>query len=250
MTLFNTLRIALNGITANKLRAMLTALGIIIGVASVIATLALGQGAQAAVESSFRFLGSNQIQIGAKQAIEDGVLVPYGRPLTYQDGLFLPQSVELVDRVDMSVSGLGKVRRGRVALDMTVSGTTADALVSIIAGGQVQPVGWPEDEPLTKDAFFAQGRMFSPAEVMADADVCVLGAQTAEDLFQGDDPLGETIWVSRQRCLIIGVLVELETTDPQQRYRSKPNEGLHMPIGTAIHNLYDGASSRDTIPSV
>ena len=94
MTLLNTFLTALNGLTANKLRAALTALGIIIGVASVIATLALGQGARAAVEESFRFLGSDQIQIGVKQALEDGELVPYGQSLTYEDGLLLPGAVE------------------------------------------------------------------------------------------------------------------------------------------------------------
>jgi putative ABC transport system permease protein len=55
--------------------------------------------------------------------------------------------------------------------------------------------------------------------------------------------LGETIWIDRERCLVIGVLVELETTDPQQRYRSKPNEAVYLPIGTAIRNLYDKAPS-------
>jgi putative ABC transport system permease protein len=250
MTLLNTFLTALNGLTANKLRAALTALGIIIGVASVIATLALGQGARAAVESSFRFLGSDQIQIGVKQALEDGDLVPYGQPLTYEDGLLLPESVELVDRVEMGVSGEGKVRRGRVSLDMTITGTTADALVSVIASGEIQPVGWPEGEPLTEEAFFAQGRMPVPAEVAADADVCVLGSQTAEDLFEGDDPLGETIWINRERCLVIGVLAELEMTDPQERYRNKPNEAIYLPIGTAIRNLYNTAPSGAGAPSV
>jgi putative ABC transport system permease protein len=250
MTPFNTFLTALNGLVANKLRATLTALGIIIGVASVIATLALGQGARAAVESSFRFLGSDQIQIGVKQALEDGVLVPYGQPLTYEDGLQLPGSVELVDRVEMGVSGDGKVRRGRVSQDMTITGTTADALVSVIASGEIQPVGWPEGKLLTEEAFFAQGRMPTVAEVAADADVCVLGSQTAEDLFEGDDPLGETIWINRERCLVIGVLAELEMTDPRERYRNKPNEAIYLPIGTAIRNLYDTAPSGASTPSV
>jgi putative ABC transport system permease protein len=239
MSLVNTLRTAWHGITANKLRAVLTALGVIIGVASVIATLALGNGARAAVEEKFRFLGSDQIQISVKHALEDGAFVPFGEPLSYEDGLLMPEAVELVDRVEMSVQGDGKVRRGRVVLDLTITGATADALQTVIARGEVQPIGWPEGEPLSEDAFVGQGRIFTPAEVLGDADVCVLGYQTAEDLFEGDDPVGETIWVNRQRCLVIGVLAELEPTDPEQRYRSKPNEGLYLPISTAIHNLYD-----------
>jgi putative ABC transport system permease protein len=250
MTLFNTFRTALHGLSANKLRAALTALGIIIGVASVIATLALGQGARAAVEESFRYLGSDQIQIGVRQALDDGALVPYGKPLTYEDGLLLPDSVELVDRVEMSVSGEGKVRRGRVALDMTVTGVTADTLQSAITSGEVQPVGWPEGEPLTEEAFLDRGRMFAGAEVAADADVCVLGSQTTEDLFEGDDPLGETIWINRERCLVVGVLAELEATDPQDRYRSKPNDAVYLPIGTAIRNLYGTDPGGQDAPSV
>ena len=76
VSLHNTLVTAWRALAANKLRAALTALGVIIGVASVIATLALGNGARAAVEASFRYLGSDQIQIHAKKAIEDGELVP------------------------------------------------------------------------------------------------------------------------------------------------------------------------------
>jgi putative ABC transport system permease protein len=239
MTLFNTLVTALRGVAANKLRAALTTLGIIIGVASVIATLALGNGARAAVEASFRFLGSDEIQISGKKAIEDGELVPYGQPLTYEDGLSMPGSVELVDRVDMSVEGRAKVRHGRVVVDTVVTGLTAEAPVSVIAGGQLQPVGWPEDELLTVEAFFVGGRFFTAEEALADAGLCVLGCHTAEALFEGDDPLGETVWVNRQHCLIIGVLAELEATDPHLRLQSEVNEGLLMPIGTAIHNLYD-----------
>jgi putative ABC transport system permease protein len=250
MSLSNTLLTALRGVGAHKLRAALTALGVIIGVASVIATLALGNGARAAVEASFRFLGSDQIQISARQVVEDGALVPYGRPLTYEDGLRLPAAVELVDRVEMQVRGAAKVRRGRAVLDMTVSGTTAEALITIITRGQAQPVGWPAAEPLRAGAFIGRGRSFTPAEVLADADVCVLGHETAVVLFAGDDPLGETIRVARQRCLVVGVLAELEPTDPQQRYRTKPNQALYLPIGTAIRTLFDDAPSGDGLPPV
>jgi putative ABC transport system permease protein len=86
--------------------------------------------------------------------------------------------------------------------------------------------------------------------VLADAEVCVLGHETAGYLFEGDDPLGETIWVARQRCLVVGVLAELEPTDPQQRYHTKPNDALYLPIGTAIGALFDGAPSGHGAPPV
>jgi putative ABC transport system permease protein len=250
MSLFNTLRTALRGLTANKLRATLTTLGIIIGVASVIAMLALGNGARAAVEASFRFLGSDQIQISTKQQVDDGELVPVGDILSYEDGLLMPAEVELVNRVEMSIVGSGKVRHGRAVLDMSILGVTADALSTLVSKGQVQPIGWPEGEPLSADALIDQGRFFAPSEVLAGADVCVLGYETALDLFLGDDPLGQTVWISRQRCLVIGVLAKLETIDPGQRYRSKPNEAFYMPISTAIRLLYEDEPSVSIVARV
>src|SRR5271169_6374542 len=69
---FNTLLTALRGIISNTLRTVLTTLGIVIGVASVIATLALGNGARAAVNANFRFLGSDQIQIDQDLQLKNG----------------------------------------------------------------------------------------------------------------------------------------------------------------------------------
>jgi putative ABC transport system permease protein len=159
--------------------------------------------------------------------------------LSYEDGLYLAGEVELVSRADMSINGQGKVRQGRVVLDMLLTGTTANALETLAGRNDVQPIDWPDGEPLTAAGLIGQGRFFTPAEVLANADVCVLGYETAEDLFEGDQPLDEVVWVNRHRCLVIGVLVELETIDPDQRTRTKPNEAFYLPISTAIHQLYD-----------
>jgi len=235
MSLVNTIRTAFRGFTENKLRAVLTTLGVVIGVASVIAMLALGTGARAAVGAQFRLLGSDEVMISADWMMqEEGT----GKPLTYQDGLQMVEAVELVERVEMSISGAAKVRRGRVVLDMYISGTTADVLETLGRELDVQPVGWPEGEPLSADAFIGEGRFFTPAEVRDGADVCVLGYQTALDLFEGDDPLGAPIQVNRERCEVIGVLAELEPTDPEERRRGRFNDALYMPISTAIRNLY------------
>jgi putative ABC transport system permease protein len=239
MTLADTLRTAWRGATANALRAALTTLGIIIGVASVITTLALGNGAREAVNAGFRSLGSDQIQIASRYEYDDGQSVLVGHILSHEDGLLMPDAVDLVDRVDMSVSGAGKVRRGRIVLDLAVTGTTATALTTQIASGQVQPLDWIEGEPLTPDAFLERGRFFTPAEVLGAAEVCVLGHQTADDLFEGDDPLGQTIRVGRRPCIVIGVITELEFVDPTQGNRSQPNEAVYLPISAAINNLFD-----------
>lgn len=241
MTPFNTFLTALRGIIGNKLRAGLTALGIVIGVASVIAMLALGNGARAAVEANFRHLGADSIQIGVKMERdrEEGEYAPIGEILSYEDGLRMPAAVELVRRVEMSVTGEGKVRHNRNVLDMIVSGATADALLSLVAERQVQPLNWPEGQRLDTAAFIGQGRFFTPSEVLAGADVCVLGYKTALDLFEGDNPLDEIVWVNRRRCLVIGVLAELEVTNPALRNRLRPNESFYLPLSTAIRNLFD-----------
>jgi putative ABC transport system permease protein len=243
MTILDTLRTALRGITANKLRAMLTTLGIIIGAASVIAMLALGNGARAAVEASFRFLGSDSIRISVKRELDQNELVLVGQILSYEDGLYMPRAVELVKRVEMSVSGTGKARRGRTVLDLVITGATADALSMLFNRNQVQPASWIEGEPLSSTAFIGQGRFFTPSEVLSGADICVLGYKTAEDLFGRDAPVDDVIWVNRRRCLVVGVISELEVIDPTLRNRLRPNEALYLPISTAIRNLYENEPS-------
>lgn len=241
MTPLNVLRTALRGLLANKLRVALTTLGIVIGVASVITMLALGNGARAAVDANFRFLGSDTVQVSVKRELEQeqGELAPVGQILSYQDGLRLVNAVELVNRAEMSVSGAAKVRHGRAVLDMVATGATANALESLVNRSQVQPVQWTEGDRLSAAAFIDRGRFFTPLEVLQGSDVCVLGHKTAEDLFGGVDPLDEVIWVNRHRCLVVGVIKELEVVNVAMRNRLRPNEALYLPISAAIRNLYD-----------
>lgn len=239
MTFLKTIRTAFTGISSNLLRAVLTTLGIVIGVASVISMVALGNGARAAVEANFRNLGADMVQISVKEKIDQGDFVPVGQILSYEDGLHMPKEIAQVSRVIMSISGEGKVRRGFNVLDMQVSGTTADGLDNLAAQGDTQPVDWPDGELLTGEAFLGNGRFFTPAEVLSQADVCVLGHKTAGQLFGGDNPLEEIVWVNRHKCLVIGVLTELEVTNPALRNQVRPNEAFYLPISTAINNLFD-----------
>ena len=239
MSLTDLLRTAFRNVAANKLRAALTMLGVVIGVASVIAMLALGNGARAAVDATFQSLGANQIQVGQRYAMEDGEFQPSGRQLTFNEGLEMASTIPLVERVEMSASKTIKARFGKNTVEISVIGTTADAIEGLVSSGEIQPVGWVGDTAISADDLLGDGRIFSADEVYAGAPVCVLGHQTALDLFLGDNPIGETIWVDRTRCTVIGVITELESTDVQQRYRSDPNEGLLMPISTVIQTLYE-----------
>jgi putative ABC transport system permease protein len=235
---------AWKALMGNKLRAVLTMLGIVVGVASVIAVLALGNGARAAVEASFRGLGANNIEITARQEIEDGEYRPIGQILSYRDGLEMAVEIDLIERVEMSVVARNRLRNGRSLLDdAMITGTNTTLLLRAMPVGGVRPLSWPESEPLTEDGFetalLAEGRMFTPAELLAGEAVCVLAHETAEDLFQGGSAINTTIWVDRARCLVIGVLVELEYIDSAERLRGSPNEFLLMPIGAVIRELYD-----------
>lgn len=239
MTLLKTIRTAVIGISSNVLRAVLTTLGIVIGVASVISMLALGNGARAAVEANFRNLGADMVQISVKEKIDQGEFVPVGQILSYEDGLHMPKELPLVGRVIMSINGEGKIRQGTNVIDMLVTGSTAEGLNNMAGQGDTQPVGWPDGVPLTGDAFMGDGRFFTPAEVLSHADVCVLGQKTAEQLFGGDNPLEEIVWINRRKCLVIGVLTELEVTNPVLRNQARPNEAFFLPLSTAINNLFD-----------
>ena len=239
MSLTDLLRTALRSVSANKLRAALTMLGVVIGVASVIAMLALGNGARAAVDATFQSLGANQIQIGQRFEMQDGEMQPMGEKLTFIDGLDIAATIPLVERVEMSVSKTLKARFGQNSIEINAIGTTFDAIQGIASSGEVQPVGWTGSEVISVDDFLADGRFFSDEEVFAGVPVCVLGYQTALDLFSGDNPIGETIWIDRKRCTVVGVLAELESTDIQNRYQSDPNEALIMPISAMIQLLYE-----------
>ena len=239
MSLTDLLRTALRSVAANKLRAALTMLGVVIGVASVIAMLALGNGARAAVDATFQSLGANQIQIGPRFSMQDGEFKASGEKLTYIEGLDIPVNAPLVERVEMSVGKTLKTRFGRNSIEINATGVSSDALDGIVSTGEVQPIGWNPDASFSAEDFISDGRFFSTDEVYASAPVCVLGYQTALDLFSGDNPIGETIWIERTRCSVIGVLVELESTDLENRYRFDPNEVLLMPISTMIQQLYE-----------
>ena len=125
-------------------------LGVVIGVASVIAMLALGNGARAAVDATFQSLGANQIQIGQNFAMEDGELQPREKHLTFAEGSIWLSTIPLDrERVEMSVSKAVKARFGKNTVEINTIGTTADAIDGIVSSGDVQPVGWTGEVPLS-----------------------------------------------------------------------------------------------------
>jgi putative ABC transport system permease protein len=181
--------IALRALRRNKLRSALTALGIIIGVASVVAMVAVGNGAQARITNQVAALGQNLLSIFAGSRRTGGV----------QSGLGSASALTLAD-----ADAIGREVVDVVALSPEVS-STAQA----IAGGRnwsTTIAGESPDYLKIRDWKLASGSMFSPREVRSAAKVAIIGSKTANELFGPLNPVGQTVRVSNIPFVIIGLL--------------------------------------------
>ncbi len=181
--------IALRALRRNKLRSTLTALGIIIGVASVVAMVAVGNGAQARIESQVAALGQNMLTVFAGSRRTSGVNAGLGSAstITLADARALAREVTDVVAVSPEVS------------------TTAQA----IANGrnwQTSLVGEAPDYLKIRDWKLAAGAMFTEREVRSAAKVAILGSKTSRELFGPLNPVGQTVRVKNIPFVIIGLL--------------------------------------------
>jgi putative ABC transport system permease protein len=189
MSILMTLRIALKALNRNKLRTVLTMLGMIIGVGAVITMVALGRGAQATIEEQVKSAGTNVININAGNFTQGGVRQGQGMSstLTAEDATSLRQ-----------VPGVQYVSAG------------VNSRSQIIAGNQnwsSQVQGVDVDFPLIRSWGTTYGSFFTPQDVSSAAKVAVLGKVVAETLFgEGVDPTGEIIRVRNQPFKVIGVM--------------------------------------------
>jgi len=184
-----TAMIALRALRRNKLRSGLTALGIIIGVASVVAMVAVGNGAQARIEAQVSALGQNLLSIFAGSRRSGGV----------NSGLGSASSMTLADA--------DAIRREvtDVAAISPEDSTTAQA----IANGRnwsTTVAGESPDYLKIRDWKLASGSMFTDREVRSAAKVAVIGSKTANELFGPLNPIGQTVRVQGIPFVIIGLL--------------------------------------------
>ena len=179
---------ALVSIAQNKLRAGLTVLGILIGVAAVIALVAIGQGAQDSIRAQVQALGSNLITV-VPQASRTAGGAAIEAPLTVDDARAIFASVPGVLGVAPEISQRTAVRFGRTGSTLTVIGTS-DAYAVIR--------NWP----------VAEGSFFDAADIEADRAVAVLGWNVAEDLFPHRGAIGQTIRIGNFSYEIVGILSE------------------------------------------
>ncbi len=184
-----TAMIALRALRRNKLRSGLTALGIIIGVASVVAMVAVGNGAQSNIQSQVAALGQNLLMVFAGSRRAGGV----------NSGLGSASTITLAD-----AETIGREVTDVVAVSPEVS-TSAQA----IANGRnwsTTVVGESPDYLKIRDWKLSAGSMFTEREVRSAAKVGIIGSKTAYELFGPLNPIGQTVRVKNIPFVIIGLL--------------------------------------------
>jgi putative ABC transport system permease protein len=181
--------IALRALRRNKMRSSLTALGIIIGVASVVAMVAVGNGAQARIESQVAALGQNLLTIFAGSRRTGGVNSGLGSAsaLTLSDSEAIAREVTDVVAISPEVSTSAQAIANGRNWSTTIAGESPDYLK-------------------IRDWKLASGSMFVDREVRSAAKVAVIGSKTATELFGPIDPVGQTVRIKNIPFVIIGVL--------------------------------------------
>ena len=195
MNLFESFRLAFNGLRANKMRSFLTMLGVIIGVGAVIALVSVGTGASREVTTQVEALGSNLVIVMPASA--------RGRDLRVEDAATIEERVAGVAHAVPSLRESATVVWTGRSIDTDVVGTT-----EFLPEVQSHPVG--------------QGRFLSGQDVLYRRFVAVLGATARNNLFGLRDPMGQEIYISGYPFTVIGVMAEkgeggLFTPDPDDR---------------------------------
>src|SRR4029079_15378840 len=189
MRIFATLKIALRALRRNKLRTVLTMLGIIIGVGAVIAMVGIGNGAKAQVQARIAALGQNVVQIFSGSVNRNGVFSGFGGAgtLTVEDALAIQNEIPNIAGVSPEVRSGAQITAGENNWSTQVMGESVDYLTVR---------GWE----------LADGEMFTEADERSAAKVCILGKTTADRLFPDDDPVGKTIRIKNVPVKVLGVL--------------------------------------------
>ena len=223
MSLYQTLLVALRSLRLNPMRSILTMLGIVIGVASVVTVLAIGSGAQGQVADQIRAIGANVLMITPGTAKKDGVRLKAGTRLTLTEGdvdAILAQ-VPQVRAAAGSLSGSAQIVRENRNWNTTVNGTT---------NGHFLVRDWP----------VAAGRTFNGTEQSTAAKVAILGSVVAKELFGPDSPVGTEVRIMSVPFEVVGVL---DAKGPDQ------DDVVFVPLETAKLRFLGSASgvNRDAV---
>jgi putative ABC transport system permease protein len=208
MQILEYVRIAFRALSANKLRSVLTMLGIIIGVGAVVTLMALGDGVQAQVTGDIAGLGSNLLSITRRGDL------PGGKPLTWQDYQQLRLLVPGIADSNASFRRNGQVTYGSVTLNVPIRATESNYL-------QVRNIA------------LARGRFFNDRDNQLRARVVVLGADLADALFGQLNPLGREVKLNESAYKIVGVLLKRgNTLGPSE------DDNAFIPLETGYTRLF------------
>ena len=214
------LRIALEAIGKNKVRSLLTMLGIIIGVAAVIVMIAISAGTEATISDQITSLGSNLIYIssGFSQA---GPGMASSGGLIYDDATAIEGQISGVKGVVVEQDASETIKAGSVSLDsISVTGTSPDFLD-------------------VRNLTVAEGRFYTADDVTNKKKVAVLGYDLATELFGTTDPIGQSMLVSSTRLTVIGVMAEKGTVG-EVDYDAR----LYAPISVVLQKFAQTPFSR------
>jgi putative ABC transport system permease protein len=184
------MKIAFRALRINKLRSALTMLGIIIGVGAVIAMVAVGSGATQRIQEQIASIGSNVIMVSPGSVTASGIRLGSGfaMTMTMDDAKALARDCPSVQAVAPSSRGGAQIVFGNNNWATNVQGTTPDYLI-------------------IRDIAVQNGASFTQQDVDSDAKVALLGQTVVDNLFNGDDPIGQAIRIKHVPFTVVGTLV-------------------------------------------
>ena len=203
-------------LAGNKVRSGLTMLGIIIGIASVIAMVAIGQGAQNSIAKNIEAIGSNLIMISPGAQRVGGISQGGGsaQSLTVDDATAIQNEVSNVQAVAPTITKRGQVTAGGNNTNTQIIGTTGDYLT-------------------VRNVTIDSGSFFTDQQMKTSAKVAVIGPTTRDDLFgTGVDPTGKTIRINKMDFQVIGMTVAKGGIGFNNQ-----DEVVYVPLATAEHYL-------------
>src|SRR3954469_9207439 len=224
MRLQSTLKIAFRALRRNKLRSALTALGIIIGVAAVIAMVGIGSGAKAQVEAQIASLGQNVILVFSGSMTSSGIRTGWGGAgtLKVEDAEAIRREVPGVNAVSEEVRSNSQIAAGNQNWFTQVLGESPDYF-------DIRQ--WP----------LAEGAPFTDQDVRSANKVCVIGRTTATQIFGNSDPIGQILRIKNVPFTVTGVLTSkgLSAQGPDQ------DDVVIMPYTSAMKRVAGGTTLRN-----
>jgi putative ABC transport system permease protein len=217
MTVLQSARIALGALRVNKLRSVLTMLGIIIGVAAVIAMVSVGAGAQARVAEQIQSLGANVIIVLPGSVSAGGLRLGYGTQprITEDDANAIAREIAAVQVAAPSTRGGAQVVFGNLNWSTAVQGVRADYFEA-------------------RDWLVVAGRPIGPEDVDGSVKVALLGQTTVQNLFGESDPLDQIIRIKKVPFTVVGVL----DRKGQNSWGQDQDDVILIPLSTARKKIH------------